>query len=126
MDASPARRTDQCAASSQFAPRPICTSSGTSSSAAFAMRSRTSVSSVSDSPAATSKMSSSCTVSSMRLAMPCAARSFSTRAIAILMMSAAEPWIGEFSAARSAFSRSTRFGLLRSGKGRRRPKIVSV
>ena len=46
----------QCAASSQFAPRPICTSSGTSSSAACAMRSRTTSSSTSDSPGATSKI----------------------------------------------------------------------
>ena len=45
---------------------------------------------------------------------------------AIFMMSAALPWIGALSAARSAFSRSTRFGLARSGNGRRRPKIVSV
>jgi hypothetical protein len=46
--------------------------------------------------------------------------------MARLMMSAAEPWIGALSAARSAFSRRMRLGLARSGNGRRRPKIVSV
>ena len=46
--------------------------------------------------------------------------------IAIFMMSAAEPWIGALSAARSAFSRRTRLEELRSPNGRRRPKIVSV
>ena len=46
--------------------------------------------------------------------------------IARLMMSAAEPWIGELSACRSAFSRSTRLVDVRSANGRRRPKIVVV
>src|SRR3546814_3291234 len=40
--------------------------------------------------------------------------------IARLMMSAAVPWIGELSAARSALSRSTRLDDVKSGKGRRR------
>ncbi len=90
------------------------------------MRSVTMASSASHSPAATSRMSSSCTCSSMRDAMSRSRMSASMRIIAIFMMSAADPWMGALSAARSALSRRTRFGLLRSGNGRRRPKIVSV
>ncbi len=49
----------------------------------------------------------------------------STRIIAILMMSAAVPWIGEFMAAtRSPKERCMKFEDFNSGTGRRRPNIV--
>ena len=46
--------------------------------------------------------------------------------MAIFMMSAAEPWIGAFRAARSAASRAARFGDFNAGKYLRLPNIVSV
>ncbi len=46
--------------------------------------------------------------------------------IAILITSAAEPWIGAFSAIRSALSRRWRLSLVRSGRYRRRPRMVEV
>ncbi len=52
--------------------------------------------------------------------------SASTPSIARLITSAAEPWMGEFNAWRSAFSRSTRLVEVRSENGRRRPKMVVV
>src|SRR3954447_23523391 len=78
---------------------------------------RTSASSCSRSPAATSNTSSSCTWSSIREARPAARSARSTLSIATLMMSAADPWIGALSAIRSAISRRWRVLLVGSGRG---------
>lgn len=56
----------QCAAASQLRPYPTLTSSGTSRAYALPILSRTSFSSVSRSPSATSNSNSSCTCSSIR------------------------------------------------------------
>ena len=61
-------------------------------------------STASRSPGATSSTSSSCTCSSSRDRSPASRSPRSTPSIATLMMSAAEPWIGAFSAIRSAIS----------------------
>ena len=80
-------------------------------------RARTSASSASRSPGATSNTSSSCTWSSIREREPGLARSrASTWSIATLIRSAAEPWIGALSAIRSAISRRWRLSLVRSGR----------
>ena len=47
---------------------------------------------------------------------PASRSAASTRSIATLMMSAAEPWIGALSAIRSAISRRCRLSLIRSGR----------
>src|SRR5690606_12761865 len=106
----------QWAASCQERPWPTETSRGTWSSAAAAIRSRTSASTVSSSPGATSRTSSSWTWSSRRELRPAAWRPRSTSTIATLMMSAALPWIGALSAIRSAMSRRWRLSLVRSGR----------
>ena len=48
----------------------------------------------------------------------------STRIMAILMISAAVPWIGEFIATRSPKDRCIKFEDFNSGTGRRRPNMV--
>ena len=48
----------------------------------------------------------------------------SSRTMAILMMSAAEPWNGAFNAMRSAFPRTIPLDAEMSGIGRTRPKMV--
>ncbi len=83
-------------------PQPIC--------------SRTSASSASRSPVATSNTSSSCTWSSIRESRPATPMARSTLSIATLMRSAAEPWMGALSAIRSAISRRCRLSLVRSGR----------
>ena len=62
----------------------------------------------------------------MRLCTPASCSACSARIMAIFMMSAAEPWMGAFSAARSAASRAARLEDFRAGKYRRLPNIVSV
>jgi hypothetical protein len=78
----------------------------------------------SNSPGATSMMSSSCTCSSIRERID--PRAASTASIATLITSAAEPWIGALSAMRSAISRRWRLSETRSGRYRRRPIMVAV
>jgi len=106
----------KCAALSQLLPKPTETSRATDSSAAPAISRRTSSSSFSRSPAATSSTSSSCTWSSIRDCRPSAEIAFSTLSIATLMTSAADPWMGALSAIRSAISRRCRLSLVRSGR----------
>src|SRR5690606_7294901 len=106
----------QCPASPQSRPTPIDTSSGTDSGYASPIWRRTSSSTCSRSPGATSKTSSSCTCNSIRERSPADRSATSTRSIATLMTSAAEPWIGALSAMRSAISRRCRLSEVRSGR----------
>jgi hypothetical protein len=77
---------------------------------------RTNDSAGSRSPSATSSTSSSWTWSSIRLRSPAPTSSRCTFSMATLMMSAALPWIGAFSAIRSAISRRWRLSDVRSGR----------
>jgi hypothetical protein len=115
----------QCA-SSQFAPWPISTCSGTRRGTASTMQSCTSLRVASISDSGTSSRSSSCTCSSNR---PCSFEpesAFSRSIIARLITSAAEPCTGVFTAAFSANERKRLSSLLISGNLRRRPRIVST
>ena len=79
---------------------------------------------ISFSSSAVSTRSSSCTCRiSLERRFSLLNRS-STRIIAILMMSAAVPWIGEFMATRSPKERCMKFEDFNSGTGRRRPNMV--
>lgn len=49
-----------------------------------------------------------------------------TRTMAILIISAAVPWMGAFIATRSPKARCTRLEAFSSGRGRRRPNSVSA
>src|SRR5699024_9094878 len=119
-----ANARDQCAAACQEPPVPTLTSSGTSSSNADPISSVTILVTSSTSPGWTSTMISSWTCRSIGECS--SSRREATLSMAIFMMSAAEPWIGALSAARSAMSRSCRRSLCRAGRYRRRPMMVSV
>src|SRR5271169_6892948 len=116
----------QCAASAQLRPVPTDTSRGTRSEAAPAIAAQTRSRAASNSPGATSMMSSSWTCSSIRERSPAAASALPVASIATLITSAAEPWIGALSAIRSAISRRCRLSEVRSGRYRRRPIMVAV
>ena len=68
------------------------------------------------SSAGASKTSSSCTWRSIRADRPESARAASTASMAVLMRSAAVPWMTVFTAMRSAALRCTRFLEARSGR----------
>ena len=71
-----------------------------------------------------SRMSSSCTCRIRRLSSPSRSRRSRTRTMAILMMSAAVPWMGVFIATRSPNERMLKLRLCSSGSARRRPNSV--
>ena len=62
----------------------------------------------------------------MRLASSPVVMAWSTATMAILMMSAADPWMGALRAIRSAIWRRCRESEARSGRYRRRPRMVEV
>src|SRR5205814_1783981 len=92
-------------ASSQLSPTPRSTFRGGSSSKAPSMRALTSAQASAISSSGPSNSSSSWIVSTSRVRMPPARRSASQRTIAILMMSAAVPWITVLTASRSPSER---------------------
>lgn len=99
---------------------------GTRRSTTCSMTSRTMVVRRSTSSMGHSKSSSSCTCRIMWAAKPSSSRRRLTRAMAILMMSAAVPCMGWFMAVRSPKPRSCGFLALSSGIWRLRPYMVSA
>ena len=113
----PADLSRQWAASCQLRPVPTETSSGTVSSAAPAICSRTSASSCVPLPRRhlEHELVVDLEQHPRRAGRP-RASARSTWSIATLIRSAAEPWIGALSAIRSAISRRCRLSLVRSGR----------
>src|SRR3990172_3236565 len=105
----------QCA-SLQVRPTPTSTSSGTRSSKTDSMISRTRAETDSTWCSGASKTSSSCTWRIMSASRPASRSAASTRTIAVLIRSAAVPWITVFTAMRSAAERCTRLREPRSGR----------
>ena len=112
--------------SCQFFPQPMSTFSGTLSFIARHISSRIIVESDSTALSAVSKTSSSWTCSSILLGGFSALSRRWTLSIAILIRSAAEPWITELIAILSPALRCESTGLFSSGICRRRPRIVST
>ena len=105
----------------------MSTRSGTLSSAAFTMCSRTAALDLGDArPPRTSNTSSSCTCMMRRAGEPARAHQASTAIMARLMMSAAVPCMGALMALRSAYWRSWALPERMSGRYRRRPDTVST
>ena len=104
---------------------PTSTVSGTLRVTADSISSRTAAAVSSAASRGASNSNSSCTVRIIRARPPATDGSAAwTSIIAFLRMSAAEPWIGMLTAARSAAPRTWPFLLLMSGTSRRRPNIV--
>src|SRR6185437_2032845 len=101
--------------SSQLSPTPMSTTSGTDSWVACSIScfTRTVISSTSSGGA--SKTSSSCTCRIICVRAPAARNAWWIRIIAILIRSAAEPWMGEFVAVRSPNCRMLKFRSRNSG-----------
>src|SRR6185437_1671361 len=101
--------------SSQFAPVPTSTTSGTSSFTAVVISWTTSFCNSASSACGHSNTSSSCTCRSIWLLIFAAMSRSWILIIATLMRSAADPWIGEFCATRSPNARILKFRSFSSG-----------